>query len=276
MKKIYSLFVLSLLFFNAHAQQIPNSGFENWQTVTYHTTSYEEPEPWVVGDFCASIGGKDTCQVYATKSSDANSGTYAMAVNSENGFPIAGLLDYADFGSHFPNSFEIMAKADLFTGDVLKVAVYFHNGTMFSDNPDVVGYGEAFSSQSLSSYTKLEGNILFPPNATYENVSLFVSFEKSEFSSGSTAIVDDFAFVYNVTGITNTTVSNKVLSATVLNDELTFLEEVSAYEILNVSGQTVLSGASRVVDVAGLPNGLYFVKAVKTDGQVFNYRVMKK
>ena len=70
--------------------------------------------------------------------------------------------------------------------------------------------------------------------------------------------------------------TNAALSATVVENRLTFFEEVSAYEILSTTGQTLISGSSKEVEVSQLQNGLYIVKAVREDGQVATYRILKK
>lgn len=99
MKKIYIFIIVSVFVFTSQAQELPNSGFETWESFG----TYEEPVGWhTPNPFTSLIGA-----VTVTKSEDATEGAYSAKLESiliEFGplkYNVPGLVTYADFTVDF-------------------------------------------------------------------------------------------------------------------------------------------------------------------------------
>lgn len=277
MKKIYSLLLCSGLLTTALAQQqIPNGDFETWETIPYESTSYEAPSPWDPGSFCASSGASAVCSVAGTKTTDAASGDFAMKLASEDGFQLALLENYPATGTVRSISAEFMAKTDISIGAYFIATVYFHNGDFF-DDPESVGSFRLSTNKSTSTYTKFSDEIRFFKTIPYEFITIILNFDESDFSGASSVTIDDFKFIYDIeTGVNDVKGSQQTISATVINNELSFDKTISSFEILGQRGEQLLKGSSQQVDVSELSTGVYFVKAITKNAEVFTYRVFKQ
>lgn len=276
MKKIYSLLLCSGLVTTAIAQQeIPNGGFETWETISYESTSYEAPSPWDPGSFCASSGSSATCSVKGTQSTDAFSGDYAMELDSEEGFVVA-LEDHPVTGNERPIGVEFMAKTSIGTGAYFTATVYFHNGPLFGDI-ETIGTADFSINQSSTSYAQFSEDVRFFKEDDYEYMSIILTFDESDFSPASTVTIDDMELVYDIaTGIHAKENSEKTISATMVDQKLVFDKAISSYKILGQQGKQLLQGTTQQVNVSVLNSGVYFVKAITTNGDVFTYRIYKR
>lgn len=99
MKNIFLLIFVSVFVYTTHSQNLPNAGFETWESFG----TYEEPSDWhTPNPFTSLIGA-----VTVTKSEDAAAGIYSAKLESiliEFGplkYNVPGLVTYADFNVDF-------------------------------------------------------------------------------------------------------------------------------------------------------------------------------
>lgn len=280
MKKIYSLLLCSGLLTSAIAQQqVPNGSFETWENISYETTSYEAPNSWAPGDVCVSTNLEKKCEVAGTKTTDAASGDFAIKIASDKGFPMVVLGDYPITGNDRPSVFELMAKTALSKEVTFIATAFFHNGELFGGGePEMIGTSIIEITTSNSTYKKFSNSIQFPTTEPYEFISIILAFdEPDDMTEASFVTVDDLKFVYETeTGFSKNSSSRKAISATVVDNQLTFDTTISSYEILGQRGEQLLNGSSQQVDMSSLSSGMYFVKAITADSKVFTYRIFKQ
>lgn len=280
MKKIYSLLLCSGILSSAIAQQqVPNGSFETWETLSYETTSYEAPNSWAPGDACVSTNLETKCVVAGTKTTNAASGDFAIKIASNEGFPMVVLADYPVTGNDRPSVFELMAKTTLSKDVTFIATVYFHNGELFGGGePETIASSEIEIKTSNSAYKKFSNSIEFSTTEPYEYISIILAFdEPDDMTEASFVTVDDLKFVYETeTGFSKNSSSQKAISATVVDNQLTFDKTISSYEILGQRGEQLLNGSSQKVDMGHLSSGMYFVKAITADAEVFTYRIFKQ
>lgn len=101
MKKLFTLIIALLFTFNLNAQNIPNAGFENWES--------GNPSQWNTNN-SANPG-------FVTQSSDANTGSFALRLNAVELIPTNFFSGFAstgfDFAQPFPPAIRFWAKGNL-------------------------------------------------------------------------------------------------------------------------------------------------------------------
>ena len=104
MKKLFTLFIV-ILFSNIAFAQIPNPGFESWDTFA----TYKSPVGWANLDSFTNLAGVYTCE----RDSPAFAGNYYLKLTSKTcgsavapGVAVSGLIDYTSYTakSGFPFS----------------------------------------------------------------------------------------------------------------------------------------------------------------------------
>ncbi len=275
MKKIYlALLSFSISTLSFAQDQLPNSGFEFWETIDDGSASYEAPSPWEPGSFCVDFG-TTTCAVSGTKTTDANTGSYAIKINSEESLGLILLSDYDASEINRPNSFEVFVKTDLNGGDSLQISIFFYNGSLFDDEPEVVGVGQIIETNDMLSYTKLTGVINYTSVAGYEYVAVIAAITNENGTNSSLVYVDDFKLNYGALGL-GSSMKDELLSSTLVNNSLTFNQSITSFEIINQTGQAVLNGTTQEVDLTGINSGIYFMKIIKENGELVSYRIVKQ
>ena len=137
--------------------QLPNSGFENWIDETFETITYEVPTPWSVGEACASALGIHQCSFAATKSNESKTGNYATKITADGLFGLS-VLDQSF--SDRPKSLDLQIKKSLLEGDKASIKVFFHNGSIWDEEPLLEAEGNLTITGTSVEYEKNTVDIL--------------------------------------------------------------------------------------------------------------------
>jgi hypothetical protein len=221
--QVFSIYILLLIVGSGlmiNAQQLPNTGFENWTHYPgrFLFRSYDQPEFWATGNSTLeTIPGIDAP---TSKTTDARSGTYAamLVTSSILGQIAPGNLYLGSFelrinnplsgvklGIPFrekPSSFSIWYKYKPVDGDSCILAVYLVRRNKQTGLRETLGSGELISKERKDAYVKAEVSIRY--DSIYEPDSIIAVFSssagmKGEISTGnagSTLFVDDFELQY--------------------------------------------------------------------------------
>lgn len=276
MKHVFTLITGCLLMANTSfsQEQLPNNGFEEWEMKTYEDVTYEGPSDWEASA-CVSTNIDASCTVYAKKSENARSGTYAAELTPG----VVGLInhDYTDV----PAQISFYAKSNFhYDEDTLTVTVGLHDGEFFEGNAGAV-YVDLIVGESTDGYTQYTANFPDLDEASYEHISVHMSFmTQSEAEQESTVLIDDIELVYDdVASVFDLNPSKKHVSYTSPNPvkhQLNIDEAITSYQIMNSTGQVVFAGQNTTADLSGLQPGMYTISLKHADGNVTTDKFIKE
>ena len=194
MKTFFTLFLFLMTAGISFAQTIPNSDFENWNTVNL----YEDPQGLTTSNLQAFILSQSPV---VTKSTDKHSGSYAAKLETKiigsdtiAGLITNGMFNNGGFGGGIPftqrfDSLTFWAKYNLAAGDTAVLAVF----AKYLGN--TVGYALKRIGGSSNTYTKFSANMNWfvpAPAAPDSIIFLMVSSDPDGTPvNGSTITVDD-------------------------------------------------------------------------------------
>lgn len=288
MKKIFTLFIFTLLSFTIVAQTLPNNGFEEW--VSNPLPAYEEPVQWNTPNPLTSLAGAVTVE----KSDDAYAGEFSAKLITKTiieGVNSPGLITYADFSVDFATAeYEISGglfmKEKVFSlsgqykykgegGDSATVFIYSFANPEDGDF-DTIGIGYRFLHDAAE-WTPFTVNMIALNDHAPDTFNVMITsagtFSIEDMPAGSTLNVDDLTIETNV-GIFDATVGHIDMSVfpNPAVDRVTFETSDMAKErkllVYDISGRIVrdleFNNRSLVVETGDLPSGNY------------SYRVMSK
>jgi len=187
--KYFKTFILSLFVLTyAYNQNIPNGGFESWQTID--PFGIEEPDNWFTSNFyCVGLGIPGN----ATKSTEAYSGSLALkleAVLDNQNIPVDGTA--ACFGklTSNPQKLKGFYKTQLIDDDVSGISFF-----IYDVNKMAIGGGEVNFDQS-NNYQYFEADLeYFMPDLLADTFTLTVYTDvMAEPSAGTSVWIDDLSF----------------------------------------------------------------------------------
>jgi len=204
MKKILLIIIAVCSLFTANAQNaIPNPGFETWKV----NPNFDDPAGWGTINGFTYILGRRT----VTKSTDKNSGSFAMKLETLNiplqgnapGIAATGSINTGGFvegGVVFnkrPISFSGWYKYTPGTGgDTANIEAVLSKWNSTTKVREVVGEAKFNQTTTVGSYTKFDVNFSYSSNAIPDTLMmiLLTSTRNTGFPLGSVLFVDDLAF----------------------------------------------------------------------------------
>jgi hypothetical protein len=183
MKKLLSILILSSAAF-CYAQNVPNGGFENWQTFTNSGSSVQIPQHWWTLDVLAAAFNPTYTGQSTVKTTQSHSGNYAIlfqtAINS--GDTVNGFIFSSDsvgsFGlshgfacSSRPSALSGYYKLNLTGGDSAGILLFMSKWN--GNHRDTLVNKTFVFSTNISSYTQFNIPITysssqFPDSAIIE------------------------------------------------------------------------------------------------------------
>jgi len=274
---------------------LPNAGFENWDD----EGNYFEPTSWGSANECA-----DQISVYSVaKSTDAYSGSFSarmvtqdyLTILKVNGVITTSAMNCDPFNPGIAGGVNYTERPDSVVGwykywpqgnDNAYVQVMLLN-TMVSP-VDTIGYVKYDMMDEVAVWTRFSAAIVYDSEDTHDLSSVLFNSSwgngnENEGVHGSELRIDDVAFVFNPTGITENANADKWgVYPNPVAGELTIKYAAGAdafLEILDATGKQVryqkVGHSNSVIDVSELTTGLYIyqLKSVN-DGILRTGRLM--
>ena len=184
MQKIFTILSLILFSVSISYSQIPNPGFEQWD-------SNSTPTGWQ--------SDNQSSYQYIIKSSDAHSGSYSVEgqVISTLGFSTSPSL-LSNYFHYTTNSSQLSAwiKFNPAGGDSLVIITNFFNGGL-----EIAG-GDSIITKSYSNWTNIKLNIHYALNEPPDSALIWVYvYPLIDSHNGTKFYLDDFSYIGNTTGI---------------------------------------------------------------------------
>lgn len=260
--------------------QLPNNSFEEWETGTYETETYDVVSGWDDVAICAGMQNQYNCVNTVSPHPDSRTGNYAVKV-IEGGFWGLSIFDY-DF-SDKPEAIKFYAKTNnLYSGDTLSLSILFHSGSMWDNNIEIFDslYDDVVGGAN-SEYQEFLYNFNIPENSNHNKLSLITHISGDTENDTSFVLIDDIEFIYANDVTPNNSVVSEVteevvISSNLIDDIVTLSRLCKSYSIKDTQGQVVLSGKGNVANVARLNSGVYYVIIEKKDGSFSIEPIIKK
>ncbi len=278
-------------------QQMLNPGFEDWEDVG---VGVDEPTHW------SSIKTSDVpnlnqfAPVVWGRSADAHSGNYSLSLFN---FYVALINDVAagtitngrvhanlnpDSSYVFtdqnneqwhgvltdrPDSIVGWFKCNPATGDFGTVKFLLHTGEAHIPgylNNSIAEANYELPTQEVTQWTRFSAPFIYTSNSNPEYfLTVITSGNGTDALDGSTALYDDFEFIYNENSVTEK--PENQFEIIVKNEELIFVindKSQQSYDLklVNINGQTVLksqikSHETNIISISELPTGVYIAIA---------------
>ena len=295
MKYLHIIFAL-LMINRTEAQQLENSGFEQWENVG---TGEEEPLSWSSTKTSDNSSLNGLAPQVISRSTDAHTGTYAAKLVNKNvpfvnivanGILTNGIIHtttnpqdsyvYTDVNSSdhsqpftsFPDSIVGWYKYAPQGNDVGNIQVLLHGsyGQLPVDaSTSIIALAE-FDFSANSNWTRFSTPFIYYPtinNPAYILCNISAG-DSTQAVANSELKIDDLELIYNTTKIPDE--STNSINVTYLNDHLQFSNIVNEinYAIYNLQGQLMNIGKidryNRKVSIT-LEIGIYFISIQSKD-----------
>lgn len=273
------------------AQQMPNSGFEDWTDFGV----YEDPNDWTTINMISLFGGPIT----VSKSTDAHSGDYALETKTV----------VSDFGT--PGEFDtiqgiVMLGATDLSGEMMPGAGFTHRPdslvgwyklTSPNNSPcfinSILSYWNNntreeigsifFAGDSTSTYRRFSVPVLYSSNELPDTLSVFIMNSMDNGSGVNNVLrIDDLQFIYNSSaGISEQQAFFQVYPNPA-NDQFTVKSSSlpASIELFDLNGRSVLKvdqpTISTVIAIGDLAAGTFICTVVSTDGTIHQERIIKQ
>ena len=279
-KKLLTSTALCVIFFGS-AQQLTNSGFENWTS--------GNPDGWGSFDEMLTNLGLPGSTL-ETQVSPGNSGTSACQLKTQN-IPLVGdfpgvinsgsisLGAQVDFGlspyTGMPTDYTFTYKFSPVSGDTAGTQVIFTKWNTATNMRDTIGYGGDYIVGAASSFTLRSIPITWiVPGTAPDSVSMiFVSSVGAIAQVNTTLTIDDVNMVLPL-GITEPFMFNEVIAfpnpATDVVNFSSKNQETSSVEIFDFSGKRVaeanFQNGKVSFNTTELLNGVYMYRISDSEG----------
>lgn len=272
MKKFLQLLGFAVLSSSVLAQtQVPNATFENW-SLYKPAYNYYAANDWSDGAACASVnGGTESCQFVNRRTTDAQSGTYALqhfdiafSAGTSSG---VNTLPFWNLGENFeghafsgrPTSVSFYYKYATDDNEPMAIDFTLYTGKLF-DKPTEIATATFEFSTVQSTYKKVDLIFTYTSSETPTNIFIMSDFTGDPETALDTLTWDNIVFNYGATDVTDKsnpdyfTVStdNKVLSTS---------REINQVAIMDYTGRSVATynRTANSFDVAQLKAGMYIL-----------------
>ena len=295
---ITSLFSLIILISTLAAQQqMQNPGFEQWEDVDVVT---DEPKHWSSIKKSDDLGLTGLAPVVWGRSTDAHSGNYSLSLfnfyvalindvatgmitngrvhanlNTDSSYVFTDVNNKQWHGvlTDRPDSIAGWFKCNPAIGDFGTVKFLLHTGEAHIPgylNNSIAEANYELPTQEVTQWTRFSAPFIYTSSSNPEYfLAVITSGNGSDALEGSTALFDDFEFIYNGNSVNE--LSENHFEVIVKNQQLIFLigdnnKQLYELRLVDINGQTVLksqitSGENSTVNIGELPMGLYIVIA---------------
>ena len=292
MKKLFTLLVALLLTSASFAQQIPNPGFENWQTKAgigfTGPYTYDIPQNWELGfvsDLLSGFGMKPN----VGKGTPGSSGNFALKLSStadtigadvQCRFAVPGGVSQALTGT-FKTSGVVTDPADY--GKVF-VFLTKWNGT----TTDTVGFASTDLTSSPNGYSSFSALIQNTSSIQPDSASIYFLYFPEE--ANTHILIDELAFITLLSNGKETATTNQLsLFPNPVTDKttLTFkaqkpgkgtvvIRDMVGKEVKNLPATALNTDSNSItLETASLKKGIYTV-TLQTENETQTLRFLKQ
>jgi|GEM_PF-873797 len=282
--------IASAIAFSANAQtQPPNAGFENWVTVG----TGENPTGWSSFNNLSIY----SVPIMSFKTTDANSGTYALRLISQTATippplgtntldTIAGYVFVGGFDMNHPGIpytdrpvlMQAYVKGTIITGSEAYLMATLSKWNTGTHTRDQVGFAMYYTSSSIASYSQISVPFNYSLPDTPDTLDIKIMAGNvgpgGVIMPGNEFFVDDLSFTFPV-GINETNIDNSSLNIfpNPASDKVTInsADKINAIEIYNMLGENVYTqtnlstSASNEIGLSNFQKGIYFVKIYQSE-----------
>ena len=256
--------------------QVPNGGFETWNTVD----TYMDPADWLTFNALTALGGVDaSCEQGSPGAVGSHYATVTTRNTAFGSFPGIIISGNTTTGS---TGFAFSSRPATFTGkwqygiqplDTGLVVVYFTKWNNATQSSDSVGAGAAQLLGSLSGWSSMNIPISYFSGASPDSAFILVASSLNAPVEGSFIKVDDLGFG-TISGINENAIATASIKLfpSPATDAVTISAQrpIQQVNVLDMTGRTVLeqgaNAAELTVNVADLKAGRYLVQLQFADG----------
>jgi hypothetical protein len=279
----------TLVFRNAAEAQIPNGGFENWNT----DGGYEDPDGWITQNEISSVFSVLLCE----KGTPGNPGASYMKLTTKSVGPFgvmpASLTSGVQGGPGNPFGFPMSTRPDALTGfikhmqpaaDTSLITIAFTKWNTITQERESIGAALGFFTGAQTTWQPLNMPITYGSPLTPDTaVIIMLSTTSPTPDLGSYIYLDDLGFDGG-SGVQETTSNDASLeirpslASTEINVQgHTLLRELT---IWTVSGGLVMRETANeqlvTLGIESLDPAVYVLKATMSDGSVAVQRFVKR
>lgn len=262
-----------------YAQQLPNSGFENWSL----REEYIEPDGWISTNAFAYFGAPETC--YPVE--ESRTGKWAMKLesrydpntgNSLQAFlAIGNSYDYAGIAfTHRPQSFSFYYKHN--HRDTAIAGIFLTKWNTLLRRRDTLASAFTFFIDSTNTFTLRQMPLTWARQGNPDTcIAIFLSSLKAKPNPGNYLVVDDM----RLDGFLGTELVEKESIVIYPNPTLSTVTINSNTPVTNIAvwsldGRLLFVENSTSFSMAHLPPGSYMVKASLENGGIINKIVVRE
>jgi hypothetical protein len=273
-KKLFTFLAAALFATTTFAQQVPNAGFETWQTKTgigmTGPFTYSVPQNWELGfisELLASFGMAPN----VAKSPVAGSGSFALRINSNADSIGSDLSATFNLG---PNARPAALTGTFSTSGIVTDPNDYGQAFIFltkwnGTSRDTIGFGAADLSSSPTVFTSFTAPITYSSSANPDTAIAYMLYFPEE--ANTHVIIDDLALISLLGTKENTTLAQFKFFPNPVSDNATItfnaassekgsliIRDMTGREIKNQALGLLKAGANTIpVNTAGLKAGLY-------------------
>ena len=277
--KIGFMFTCLFTVVSAYAQQLPNSGFENWS----FREEYIEPDGWISTNAFAFTGAVETCYPHE----DARTGNWSAKLEtridplSQDTLKciLACGLNYEAPGMHYrwrPSTFSFYYQHNLRDTAVALLVLTKYNTLL--KRRDTVGIAPVFFIDSTATFKKQTINITYlKPDKPDTCIAVFITSLKDKPWPGNYLIIDDM----ELSGFPLSTPEMDAPPVTIYpnpaRDIVTIQskEEITSWSVWTANGKLALHGTGERVDIAALKPATYIFNIQLKSGELITEKMYK-
>lgn len=281
MRLITFLLLFSTPLLLAAQSDIPNPGFENWQSGGGFFNGYNNPVGWQTLNSETNALGVTTTE-RESSSQYVRSGQYALKLRTRN-LPIVNEIvpglcstgsiniqtESVNGGTPFnerPEAINGWYQYYPQQGDTGQVGLILTRWNFSQNRRDTIGVGGFFALETTPQYAFFSGSVTYSSDQNPDTM-LLVLVSSSRFSPrvGSTLYLDDLSLEYGTTNLLASTGQTPKVYPNPVRDQLFFeVDGAEGVEIIDQSGRVAhrerLSGNQGQLSVADLINGQYLLR----------------
>jgi|FLOH01.1.fsa_nt_gi hypothetical protein len=299
MKTLTTLLITLLLSTSTNyaQQQMLNPGFEEWEDVG---VGVDEPVRWSSIKTSDNINLNAFAPIVWGKSTDAHSGSYSLSLfnvyvslinhvasgtitngrvhaelDPDAGYVFTDQIDERWHGvlTDRPDSIVGWYKCNPSLGDFGTVKFFLHTGYAALPGDESNAIAEAYielPSVEVTQWTRFSAPFVYVSSDNPEYfLTVITSGNGVDAIDGSTALYDDFEFIYNPSSVDE--LPKNQIEVSVRNQQLNILiggNKQKTYELclFDIAGHTILkqqitSGENNIINVNDIQSGVYIVSA---------------
>lgn len=275
MKKFILATLLATFAGLVHAQ-IPNAGFENWETLLGTTT--KTPSGFISSNYAVYDGGEASVFQMAGVSGKGASLVTTMTIDPDNGdttyeggFLMTGDLDI--WSGSLNEKFPVSGKPLFLKGhydyqpsgdDEFAITLVLYKDGM------MIGMADFSGTSATNGYQSFSVAVDYTQNVTPDSASLTIISSVDATQAGTILNVDEFSLDYGIPNGLETSVNNELScypnpANKQINIVLPEWVKTGTFTLVNAQGQIIKSGSlyqgtyAMTLETADLPAGVYFV-----------------